>query len=175
MVMQKQCDSSHLPCILAFFLLLYSFSCFSTARPKEDRPIPGQCRIENKKIHLYSVSFGCSINATQSRFLSPDLGRNRTKDRERRHRFFSLISAKSSNDVFTKICSGIVLYLGNDINDLERHSAGLGSLLRLGRLSSFFRLLAQLHDLGREKARLEFVVPAVLQLTESVGVKRSAL
>jgi hypothetical protein len=36
-------------------------------------------------------------------------------------------------------------------------------------------LLAQLHDLGREKARLEFVVPAVLQLTESVGVKRSAL
>jgi hypothetical protein len=68
-----------------------------------------------------------------------------------------------------------MLIPGNDINDLERHLTGLESLLGLGRLSSFLRLLAQLHDLGREKARLQFMVPAVLQLSEWVGVKRSAL
>lgn len=77
--------------------------------------------------------------------------------------------------MFTKICGDSILFPGNDINGIERHSAGLGSILRLGRLPSFLRLLAQLHDLGREEARLQFVVPAVLQLSEWVGVKRSAL
>lgn len=65
-----------------------------------------------------------------------------------------------------------MLFPDNDINGLERRWTGLGSLLRLGRLSSFLRLL---HDLGREEARLQFVVPAVLQLSEWVGVKKSAL
>jgi hypothetical protein len=68
-----------------------------------------------------------------------------------------------------------MLYLDNDIGDLEHRLSGPISLHRLRRLSSFLRLLAQLHDLGREKARLQFVVPAVLQLSERVGVKKSAL